>query len=71
MMMGVPSRPNTLRIWFSRYRLIGEVEELFVVAEHDEVGRLDADLRHIIDLQAAALVRGGLDPGRWRRPERS
>ena len=27
------------------------------------MGRADAHLRHIIDLQAAALIRGGLDTG--------
>ena len=37
------------------------MEQLRVVAENNEMRRLDADLRHIINLQAAALVRGRLD----------
>ena len=39
MMMGVPSRPNTLRMLVFQIPLVGEVEELRVVAEHDEVRR--------------------------------
>ena len=42
---------------------IGKVEQLLVVAEHHKVGRADAHLGHVVDLQAAALVRGGLHPG--------
>ena len=42
--------------------LVGEVEQARVVAEDDKVRRLHADLRHIIDLQAASLVRGRLRP---------
>ena len=41
--------------------LIGEVEELDVVAEEDEGGGRDRDLRHIVDLESLALVRGGLN----------
>ena len=37
------------------------MEQFLTVAEHNEAGRLDARLRHIIDLQAAALVRRRLD----------
>ena len=37
------------------------MEQLPTVAEHDEARRLDARLRHVIDLQAAALVRRRLD----------
>ena len=36
--------------------LVGEVEQLLVVAEDDEVGRLHAHLRHVVDLQALALI---------------
>ena len=39
------------------------MEQPPVVAEHHEVRRLHAHLRHIVDLQAAALVRGRLDAG--------
>ena len=42
--------------------LIREVEELLVVAENDKVRGLDAHLGHVIDLQAAALIRGRLHP---------
>ena len=37
------------------------MEQPRVVAKDDEMRRLHADLRHIVDLQAAALVRGRLD----------
>ncbi|MPM98562.1 hypothetical protein SDC9_145750 [bioreactor metagenome] len=43
--------------------LIGEVEQPRVVAEHHEMRGADAHLGHIIDLQPAALVGGGLDAG--------
>ena len=39
------------------------MEQPPVIAEHHEVRRLHAHLRHIVDLQAAALVRGRLDAG--------
>ena len=37
------------------------MEELPVIAEDDEVWRAHAHLRHVVDLQALALVRGRLD----------
>ena len=40
------------------------MEQARVVAEDDKVRRLHADLRHIIDLQTASLVRGRLHAGR-------
>ena len=43
--------------------LIGEMEQPPVIAEHHKMRRLYADLRHVIDFQAAALIRGGLHPG--------
>ena len=35
---------------------IGEMEEIHVVAKDDEGGGRDRDLRHVIDLEASALV---------------
>ena len=43
--------------------LIGEVEQPCVVAEEDEAGGTGAGLGDVVDLESAALVRGGLDPG--------
>src|SRR5574344_1067018 len=40
---------------------IGEMEQLAAVAEDDKVRRFDADLRHVVDLQASALVGGRLN----------
>ena len=39
------------------------MEQVGTVHENDERRRLGACLGHIVDLQAAALVRGGLHPG--------
>ena len=41
--------------------LVGEVEELPAVAEDHKMGRADAGLGHVIDLQPASLVRGRLN----------
>ena len=42
--------------------LIREMEQLTGVAENYKTGRFDAGLGHVIDFQAAALVRGRLNP---------
>ena len=39
------------------------MEQLPGIAEDHKVGRLDTGLSHVVDLQAAALVRGGLHSG--------
>ena len=38
------------------------MEQAAVVAEHHKVGWPDAHLGHVVDLQPAALVGGGLNP---------
>ena len=41
--------------------LIGEVEKAGIITENDEVRRLGAGLGHIVDLQAATLIRRRLN----------
>ena len=43
--------------------LVGEVEQLCIVAEDHKGGGCRTDLRHIVDLQVSALIRGGLHAG--------
>ena len=51
--------------------LVGEVEQLARRCRSTtKVGRLDAHLGHVVDLQPAALVGGRLDAGWWRPPGR-
>ena len=41
--------------------LIGKMEQLRVVAKDDKGGRRNRSLRHVIDLQASALIRRRLN----------
>ena len=64
MRTGVPSRPKVEPDLVLQIPLIGKVEQLGRrLQKQTKCGRPDARLGHVVDLQAAALVRGGLHPG--------
>ena len=64
MRTGVPSRPKVSRMLVLQIALVGEVEQLLVVAETDKRRGLGGSLGHVVDFQPLALVGGRLHPGR-------